>query len=76
MFFTSLYNCKSIRVLGLKNIDLARESLPLLESLVVYNEAVEHLDLSNNKLYGMSGFFKSLSRNWLSQLSILSLAGN
>ena len=57
-------------------MNLDRESLQYLESLVVYNEALENLDLSNNKLYSLGGFFKSLSRNWLSQLSILNLAGN
>lgn len=48
----------------------------MLESLVVYNEVIEELDLSNNQLSSLSGFYRSLSRNWLSQLSILNLSGN
>ena len=71
-----MYDCKSIKVLGLKGIHLQRESLPFLESLAVYNENLEQLDVSNNKLYSLGNFFKSLSRNWLSKLSTLNLANN
>ena len=50
--------------------------MPFLESLAVYNENLEQLDVSNNKLYSLGNFFKSLSRNWLSKLSTLNLANN
>ena len=74
--FDSLRMCRSLRFLTLKNCRLDTKALPLLETFIIYNERVEVLDLSNNKLCGMQTFFKNLNRNWLTKLSQLNLSGN
>lgn len=43
--------------------------MPLLDEVIIYNEKLEVLDLSYNKLEGLTNFFRNLNRNWLSKLS-------
>ena len=47
-----------------------------LETLIIYNEKVEVIDLSSNKLSGFNLFFTNLKRNMLSKLSQLNLSKN
>lgn len=50
--------------------------MPLLDEVIIYNEKLEVLDLSYNKLEGFTNFFRNLNRNWLSKLSQLNLKSN
>ena len=60
----------------MKGLQLTTETVPLLERMIIYNEKLEEIDFSNNKLSNLSEFFKNLNRNWLSQLSKLNFSNN
>jgi hypothetical protein len=74
--FKALNSCTSLRFLSLNNCNLDTSSMPMLNSLIIYNEKIEVLDLSHNRLSGFNAFFKNLNRNWLSKLSQLILKDN
>jgi len=55
-----LYEHQALLNLTLNNFGLCEDHLDLLERLVLYNEKLEEIDLDDNSLARLKGFFKNL----------------
>lgn len=46
--FGALNNNRSVKKLALTEVGLDQDSIPLLETLALYNEAIQEIDFSKN----------------------------
>ncbi len=69
---------KTIKSLSLKSLELGEHTNDheLVSIILLYNETLEHLDLSRNNLYKSTKIFQNLTRNRNSNILHLNLSHN